>query len=127
MDVLAVEYPGYGVYKGKANESIILEDSKLVMHYLTKEAGYNSKDLIVAGRSIGSGPAIECASQFSVKALLLISPFLSIKEVVRNFAGEFFSQLVEERFDNQQKIKSVCCPTLFIHGREDNLVPFSHS
>jgi len=96
------------------------------MEYLTLEVGYDTRDLIVSGRSIGSGPAIECASSFKIHALILVSPFLSIKEVVRRLVGDFISQLIKERFDNLSKIKLVECPVLFIHGKMDNLVPFSH-
>lgn len=40
MHVLAVEYPGYGLYKNKsACEKIIKEDALIVYDYLTTVAG----------------------------------------------------------------------------------------
>jgi hypothetical protein len=64
MHVLAVEYPGYGVYKnstGKegegANADRIIRDAEIVYTFLTKTVGWNESDIILCGRSIGSGPA----------------------------------------------------------------------
>jgi hypothetical protein len=49
--------------------------------------GYKLKDISIMGRSIGSGPAIYAASIYSVGSLILLSPFLSLKEVVRDIYG----------------------------------------
>ena len=39
VHILAVEYPGYGIYEGKANEENILKDSEIVYDYLVDELG----------------------------------------------------------------------------------------
>lgn len=31
------------------------------------------------------------------------------------------------RFKNEEHIKSVTCPILFIHGQKDNLIPYEHT
>lgn len=62
MHVLAVEYPGYGIYPGHPNSEGILEDALTVWEYLTNEMNINAKDIILFGRSLGTGPAIELAS-----------------------------------------------------------------
>lgn len=58
VHVLAIEYPGYGVYKGKPSAKQILEDAETVMGYLINSLSISSKDIFVFGRSIGAGPAI---------------------------------------------------------------------
>ena len=35
--------------------------------------------------------------------------------------------LVRERFDNLTAIREVRCPTLLIHGQQDNIIPESHA
>ena len=79
------------------------------------------------GRSIGSGPACHYASTYACAGLVLISPFTSIKEVVRNSFGSLLSTFIKDRFDNLSKISQVEAPTLLIHGKEDELVPPEHS
>lgn len=79
------------------------------------------------GRSIGSGPATHFASQHPCGALVLISPFTSLKCVAKYNFGSIASSLVNQRFDNESKIIDVQCPCLFIHGKEDSLIPFEHS
>lgn len=59
---MAVEYPGYGVYDGTPTPEQIAQDSTDVYDYLTRDMGLNEDQIIVFGRSIGSGPACQIAS-----------------------------------------------------------------
>jgi len=75
-----VEYPSYGVYDGKPSEKRILEDSEDVIKYCVHEMGFVIDNIIVLGRSIGSGPTTHLASLYkNFKAVVLISPFISLK------------------------------------------------
>ena len=40
LNVLLVEYPGYGIYKGKPSSKQILEDSLCVFDFLVHEVGF---------------------------------------------------------------------------------------
>jgi abhydrolase domain-containing protein 17 len=79
INILAVEYPGYGIYKGKSNSTQIEKDSLAVFDYLTKVLNVKQSSIIVMGRSIGSGPACYLAAMRDPLALLLVSGFKSIK------------------------------------------------
>lgn len=66
MHVLAVEYPGYGVYTsngdgGDEDENTsadkIIRDAEIVYKFITNTLQWQEKDIIICGRSIGSGPA----------------------------------------------------------------------
>jgi len=35
---------------------------------------------------------------------------------------KFFSFFVKERFNNADRMKKVKCPTLFIHGQDDEVI-----
>lgn len=52
------------------------------MEFITKVMQVDSKNLIIMGRSIGTGPATEMASLFNPSVLILISAFTSLKDVV---------------------------------------------
>ena len=77
---------------------------------------------------MGTGPACEIASNFKkVSALILISPYTSLKAATRTLLGSLASLLVRERFDNLTAIEKVRCPTLIIHGQADTLIPDTHA
>jgi fermentation-respiration switch protein FrsA (DUF1100 family) len=86
----------------------------------------NPKDIVICGRSIGSGPAVYLAAYRKPGALILISPFLSIRETANTILG-VFKFVVADRFNNIGVINNVSCPLLIIHGQKDNLIPFAHS
>jgi len=105
------------------------EDAEILYDYLTKVAGIPESALVLFGRSIGSGPATLLASRRNPGALLLMSPFTSIKDVAKNILGymSFLSGIVYERFKNLENIKKVRCPIFLLHGQKDSLIPVSHS
>ena len=83
VNVLAVEYPGYGVYldETKTSEEKILRDAEIVYKFVQDEGGLRQKDIFLMGRSLGSGPAIHLAANYNPGCLCLISPYTSIKGV----------------------------------------------
>jgi pimeloyl-ACP methyl ester carboxylesterase len=130
MHVLAIEYPGYGLYKTcSTSEQQMGEDSDVLYDYLTKVMGIPESSIILFGRSIGSGPATLLASKRKPGALLLMSPFTSIKDIAKNILGymSFLSTIVYERFRNIDNIKKVTCPVFLLHGQKDTLIPVNHS
>lgn len=98
----------------------------IVFDYFVYNLGVSAKDIIICGRSIGSGPAVYLSANRKPSALILISPFKSIQETAASIVG-IFKFLIADRFKNYELISKVTCPTLFIHGQNDNLISFSHS
>ena len=79
MHVLAIEYPGYGLYKtSKPDEQKIKDDADTVYDYISQIVGVKEKDIIIAGRSIGTGPTVYLGSWKMAHSLILISPYTSI-------------------------------------------------
>jgi hypothetical protein len=81
-------------------------------------------DILISGRSIGSGPACHLASIFKPACLMLISPIKSVKDVAKLKYGRIVDFLIEERFDNFKASKNVTCPTVIFHGVIDHMVPY---
>lgn len=55
INVIAMEYPGYSIYKGKTSSDVIKEDAALIYSYVTNKLGFKQANIIVMGRSIGTG------------------------------------------------------------------------
>jgi pimeloyl-ACP methyl ester carboxylesterase len=124
MNVLAVEYPGYGLLKNIASsEKSVQEVVLTVFRFVVDELRVAYEQIFLFGRSIGSGPATYLASTFPVGGLILVAAFASINEVIRSLAGSIIARAFVERFPNISLIGNVSCPTLFIHGEKDSLVP----
>lgn len=94
---------------------------------MTLRLGIKSQNILVFGRSIGSGPATHLAAHRKVGGLILMSPYTSIRDVAKNIAGSLIQYFVADRFRNIDKMKKVSCPVCFLHGMKDKLIPFQHS
>mmetsp|Transcript_267 Transcript_267/g.279 ORF Transcript_267/g.279 Transcript_267/m.279 type:complete len:272 (+) Transcript_267:22-837(+) len=127
VHVLALEYPGYGIYKGKPSASRILEDSENVFNYLTNVLKISPTNIFIFGRSIGAGPAVWLGAEKNPGALLLMSAYTSIRAVAKNIAGSLLMYFVKERFRNIDLMPKVKCPCFLVHGQNDTLIPYQHS
>lgn len=130
LNILAVEYPGYGIFEeeGGCDAERITQDCDVVYRFvLNKVNGLEEKDILLFGRSMGSGPASYLASTYRPGALILMSPYTSIKNVVRSKVGWFLSTMIAEHFDNLKFMQNVVCPTFIVHGQKDALIPYDHA
>jgi len=112
-NTVAIEYPGYSLYYQDKSSKTIEEDSLVVFDYFVKELKVNEKDIILCGRSIGSGPATYLAANRNPGSLILISPFKSIQCTAEGILG-VMKFIIADRFKNIEAIKSVTCPLLLI-------------
>ena len=128
VNVLAVEYPGYGLlHQMEPSEDAVYEVALTAFRFLVDEIGVRYSQIILFGRSLGSGPAVFLAAQYPVGGLILVSAFSSIKAAVRSIVGQMVAWTFTERFPNSKIIANVSCSTLFIHGEADGLIPVEHS
>lgn len=129
--VLAVEYPGYGLnfYKGICTEKQMMRDSYSVLDFVLAATGLKMQDLVVFGRSIGTGVAANLAWQMRhdpFYKVVLVSPYFSIRDVFRTHAGCCGAMLVKDYFNTGSKISEINAPVLIIHGDSDPLIPIDH-
>ena len=91
------------------------------------DLGFKKQNILILGRSIGTGAATELALKREIGVLALISPFTSLKDVVKEMVGSFFKFFLKERFNNIENISKINCPTLIVHGTIDSMIPVEHS
>lgn len=126
VNVLVVEYPGYGICGGgQATEDGVVANARLAFDFLRKVLGWPADEIIIFGRSIGCGPALALAEEFTVYGVILVCPFISVKEIAKIHVGPL-SQFIEERFPNKDRIARVKSRLLLIHGKKDGVVPCWH-
>jgi len=119
--VFACDYPGYGLSGGHPSEPSINAATRTALAYLQAKHGVRPEQIVVYGRSMGGGPAVELATTEPVAGLILESAFLSVYRVMTHWPILPF-----DKFENLRKIPRVRCPVLMLHGRDDRVVPFYH-
>jgi pimeloyl-ACP methyl ester carboxylesterase len=123
--VVSFEYPGYGECKDQPlKESEFLKNLKLTYYFVRKILGFKSNQIILYGFSLGTGIMfdIACKKEYPAAGLILQSPFLSILRTLYNFNRTPYFDL----FNNCDKAKHLKIKTLFIHGNNDQMVPYIH-
>lgn len=124
--VFIFDYRGYGKSTGKPSEDGIYSDGIAAYDYLVGELGVDPGDIIAFGRSLGAAVALEIALQKDVRSLVLESAFTSTKDMARAMPlFGLIAPLLPAHYNNLGKVSQVKAPTLFIHGREDEIVPFA--
>jgi len=127
VNVLAMEYCGYSVYKGhQTNAERIKFDCLALIHFLRDSLGVPTKRIILTGRSMGSGPSLYLASHFDFKMVTIVSGFLSIKKVAQD-KFKLFGLLVDHYFNNEESVVKNKSPLLILHGRNDEIIKYQHA
>lgn len=127
FNFMIIDYRGYGKSTGRISEQGLYLDATAAYAFLL-EKGFKPDRIIVYGRSIGSGVAVDLASKNPCRGLVLESPFSSLGKLANEKLPLFFPSLyIKYKFDNLGKINQVKCPVVFLHGSGDILIPPSHS
>lgn len=127
-NILIIDYRGYGKSTGSISENGFYKDAAASYAFLIETKQFQSQSIIVYGRSIGTGVAVDLASKNECKGLVLESPYSSLGALANEKLPFFFPSLyLRFKFNNIAKINHVKCPVVFIHGKKDELIPSSHS
>lgn len=120
--VLAYDYPGYGRTPGSPSEAGAEKAIQAAWTFLTDTQGIAPDDIVVVGRSVGSGPSVWLTQDQDPTALALISPFTSTYAIYS--PAQYI--LPANRFPNLKRISKSKVPLLVIHGEADRIIPVSH-
>jgi len=127
LNVLIVDYSGYGESSGKPSELQTYDDALTSWRYLTATRGVPAERIIVFGRSLGGGVASWLSTRKSPGALILESTFTSVPDLATKYYPIVpIRWLSRIRYDTLSRLPSVRCPVLVAHSRDDELVPIAH-
>ncbi len=121
FNVLTYDYEGYGTSSGTPSEKNAYAAIDAAYDYLLTEKRVDPTRIILHGRSLGGGVAVDLASRKPVAALILESSFTSAFRVITRYPILPF-----DKFENIQKINKVMCPFLIVHGSNDWTIPSYH-
>lgn len=127
LSVLIFDYRGYGRSEGRPSEQGTYRDAEAAWRYLTEQRHVPPHDIVFFGRSLGAAVATHLASRHVPRALILESAFTSVPD----FAAELYPflparWLARFRYNTEDYLRSVDCPVLVVHGRDDEIIPYAH-
>jgi fermentation-respiration switch protein FrsA (DUF1100 family) len=127
LNLLAFDYRGYGESGGTPSEAGLYRDAEAAYGYLRDTLGVPPARIILFGHSLGSAVAVELATRVPAAGLVLDGALISV--IAR--AQEVYPYVpvrwvARSRFASIEKIGRVEIPKLFLHARQDDVVPIAH-
>jgi uncharacterized protein len=120
---LFLEYRGYGGNPGTPTQDGLFADARAALDFLANQ-GIRAERTVLYGESLGSGVAVQMASERPVAAVVLEAPYDSVAAVARrHYAFVPVNVLLKDRFDSIARINAVQAPILLMHGERDAIVP----
>eukprot|EP00183_Erythrolobus_madagascarensis_P006253 CAMPEP_0185843912 /NCGR_PEP_ID=MMETSP1354-20130828/272_1 /TAXON_ID=708628 /ORGANISM="Erythrolobus madagascarensis, Strain CCMP3276" /LENGTH=552 /DNA_ID=CAMNT_0028543501 /DNA_START=168 /DNA_END=1827 /DNA_ORIENTATION=+ len=132
-NVLVYDYSGYGKSTTRTtptsptslavrpSEQNVYSDVEACYRYLVNVERVRPCDILAMGRSLGSGAAVHLATRHPVGGLIIVCGVSSIVRVAR---PKLTKTPVFDMFTNVDKVPTIKCPILFLHGRRDEVVSF---
>jgi len=125
-DVFMLDYRGYGKSEGKiSSEQQLHADVQLAYDSLT--ARYGEKNIIVAGYSIGTGPATRLAAFNHPALLLLHAPYYSLTDLARHRFPFIPSFLLRYHLPLYKWLPACKMPVFIFHGDKDEVIYYGSS
>ena len=118
--VYLMHYRGYGGSGGQPSEVVLVSDALELFDRVHRD----HERVLVVGRSLGSGVAVQVASARPVHRLVLVTPYHSILALAQQrFAWVPVGWLLQDRYESWRHAHKVKAPTVLIAAEHDNVIP----
>jgi pimeloyl-ACP methyl ester carboxylesterase len=121
---LLVNYRGYGDSEGRPSAAALKADAAFIFDELVRREGLQPDRVVLMGRSLGSGIAVDLASRRPVAGLILVTPFDRLSAV----AGHHYPflpvrMLMRHEMDSVGLVPGITVPGLVVIAENDGTVP----
>ncbi len=121
-----VNYRGYGDSSGKPSEKNFFSDALALFDEVKRQKP--DHEVVIIGRSVGSGVATYLASQRTAHKLVLITPFDSMQSVAQNsFPVIPMGLLLKHKFRSDLYVEKLTAPTLILGASADEIIATKHT
>lgn len=122
-EVWMPDYPGYGKSIGARNEKILYQQAELI--YVMATAKYKKENIVIYGKSLGTGIASYLASVKVCRQLILETPYYGIPDLFAYYAPIYPTKLmVQYVFPIHQYVQKIKVPISVFHGTNDGVIPY---
>lgn len=130
VSVLAYDYSGYGKSSGSPDPRKICDNALTVYDYLVSTKGIKPQEIILYGESLGAAVSAELATKHPVRALIIQSGFVSLKDIGREKIPflRFYPEWLfpQPSLNAGRLLRELKLPILILHGVNDPVVPYHH-
>jgi pimeloyl-ACP methyl ester carboxylesterase len=125
--MLLFDYRGFGRSSGTPTEQGTYLDAQAAWDFLTNTKGFSPRSIVIVGESLGGPIAAHLAKDVAPGALILVSTFTSAPNLARALYWYLPVRLLARfRYPTAEYVADVHVPTLVIHSRDDEMIPFLH-
>jgi hypothetical protein len=130
LDVLIVDYRGYGQSSGRPSEAGTYRDAQAAWDYLVGARGIAPERIVVFGRSLGGAVGAWLASRLppgaAPAAVIIESSFTSGADMARRLYPVYPARLLTRlQYPVRDYAARLPCPVLDVHSRDDEIIPFA--
>ena len=123
--ILLLDYRGYGGSEGDPTQEGLIQDGVAAAKWL-RESRPDDR-MVFFGESIGASVAIQVAAIDRPDAMVVQNGAYSILEVAKgHYPFLPVSWIMKDTWEARGTIERLDVPMLFIHGRQDRIVPIEH-
>jgi uncharacterized protein len=120
LSALLFDYRGYGGNPGKPSEDGTAADAHAAQAWLAAQPGIEK--IVYFGESLGAAVALGLAIEKAPAALILRSPFTTLREVA-SVHYPVLPRLLTDRYPSIDRIRAVHVPVMVMAGDRDETVP----
>lgn len=125
-EVWMIDYPKFGKSTGTLSETN-LQEMALQLYKLAR-VRYQPQQIVLYGKSLGTGIAAQLASIRDCKQLILETPYNSMVSLVRHYALIYpVESMLQYKLHTDQYLPKVTAPICIFHGTDDALIPLSNA
>lgn len=125
-EIWMIDYPGYGKSTGKRTEQTLYEDA--LIFYKMAHSKVPAEQIIIYGKSLGTGIASQLASVRDCKRLILETPYYSMGALAKHYFFMYPAMpLAKYSFPTYQHLEYINAPVTIFHGTKDRVIPYKQS
>lgn len=121
--LFAIAFRGFAGSSGSPTQHGLLQDGRAA-YEAARARGYEDRQIVVMGESLGTGVAVPIAAEHDVAALTLDSPYSSAVDIAaQRYPLLPVRWLMIDQFRSDAAIGKVRAPILMVHGDRDDIIP----
>lgn len=125
LDVLIIDYRGYGKSTGSPSEQGTYRDAQAAWDYLVDVRGVPGNRIIIFGRSLGAAIGAWLGARNTPAAMIIESSFSSGADMAKRLYPFLPARLITRlRYPVVEYASRFTSPALVVHSRHDEIIPF---
>jgi fermentation-respiration switch protein FrsA (DUF1100 family) len=125
LDVLIVDYRGYGQSTGRPSERGTYRDAQAAWDYLVDSRGIAPSNIVIFGRSLGAAVGAWLAARTRPAGVIVESGFTSGADMAKRIYPFYPAALLTRlKYPVIEYLAGLTSPLLVVHSRDDEIIPF---